>query len=563
MPSFVIVPSIPTLSFCLRIQIFYLSPPIPLPETRQREMRSSVFFVLPNVDTSNFRSPRLRQSPDRKTKALHSIKRYMSGSEADVGDTFSPSPAIVKTPARIHAAKTSSPKKIRAKPCAEPTATATTKSKTNVSTHVAAPARAAVGGASFAETTAQQPEGDDDAIVEQQAVSYALLERELGRAQKRASARAKEANALRKRVLELEPEVRRLQKELDKSRAERGSPRRGPQGTAENGHHENENGGSSPTRARGGDDDVALRGRVEAAEKRARILQLRCDQLELERGLTPDTVTPIPTGSSSSEVEKGKEDRSSKNKIQIGDGGRNAREQAAEARRIRRQLDVAERRVKNSHYMHEAHESLAAEATAREREASARASEFKRRLDRALEKLESIERRETIVGLGASCVRDEESIHITERELRAHQLDPELYLPTNTAKRRQLARSEQRLHRLRLRHASQRAALVQAQTVEQLHSDLRMAAGSGDLIATVKLLRSAGRISVNVPDETGLSAFLYACGQADAQLIRVMLEAGGDVLDGDGVITGLIIAARKVSFYRGGGERERASPSKL
>ncbi|CAM9268849.1 unnamed protein product, partial [Sphacelaria rigidula] len=213
--------------------------------------------------------------------------------------------------------------------------------------------------------------------------------------------------------------------------------------------------------------------------------------------------------------------------------------------RIKRQLEVAERRVQNSLYINEAHESLAARATEREREASARAAEFERRLIRALEKLESIERRDTIAGLRASCVRNEEGIHNAERELRAHQLDPELYLPVNTARRRQLERLHQRLRRLRLRHASQSAALCQVEGIEKLHSDLRIAAGSGDVATTVKLLEAADGLSVNVPDETGLSAFLYACGQANAELVKVLLEVGGDALAGDGSITGLVIAARK------------------
>ncbi|CAM9363327.1 unnamed protein product, partial [Scytosiphon promiscuus] len=219
------------------------------------------------------------------------------------------------------------------------------------------------------------------------------------------------------------------------------------------------------------------------------------------------------------------------------------REKDNEAKRIKRQLEVAERRVKNSIYINRAHESLAAKATEQEKEANARATELGRRLDRALEKLDSIERRDMILNLEASCTRDEEGIHLAERELRAHQMDPELYLPVNTAKRRQVVRSEQRLHRLRLRYQSQAAALCQAKATERLHMELRRAAGLGDVTETRKCLNSG--ISVNVPDQSGLSAFLYACGQANAELMRILIESGGDVLDGDGVITGLIIAARK------------------
>lgn len=362
-------------------------------------------------------------------------------------------------------------------------------------------------------------------------VRVAALEKELARTRKRAEARGKEADSLRKRVQKLEPEVRRLEKELDKWRGRQASRSpRGPGG--QTGRI------SSPTRNPAVEDDVALRGRLAAAEKRASILQLRCDQLELER----------VSGAKTTSAENKDAVEENTRVTTAATAGRQSHDKDNEAnKRIKRQLEVAERRVKNSLYINEAHENLAAKATAREREANARAANLARKLDRALEKLESIERKDMIDSLKASCKRDDEGIYLAEGELRAHQMDPELYLPINTAKRRQVARSEQRIIRLRLRHESQSAALSQALKIEQLHTDLRRAAGSGDISETTKLLQSG--VSVNVPDQAGLSAFLIACGQPNADLVRVMIDAGGDVLDGDDSITGLIIAARKVKDF--------------
>eukprot|EP00903_Cladosiphon_okamuranus_P012553 g11754.t1 len=288
--------------------------------------------------------------------------------------------------------------------------------------------------------------------------------------------------------------------------------------------------------------DVALRGRLAAAENRAKILQLRCDHLELERSRE---VGPTEARSRAA-VEREDPGNSTRRETDANDEQYHVRDKDSEAKRIKRQLEVAERRVQNSLYINEAHQSLATKASEREKEANARAAELARRLDRALEKLESIERKDTIANLRASCTRDEAGIHLAQRELRAHQMDPDLYLPINTAKRRQLARSEKNLQRLRLRHESQAAALRQAQATEQFHSDLRRAAGLGDTLETAKCLESG--ISVNVPDQHGLSAFLYACGQGNPKLIQMLIDAGGDVLDGDGTITGLIIAARKGSL---------------
>lgn len=367
----------------------------------------------------------------------------------------------------------------------------------------------------------------------------AALEQQLLRTRNTADARRKEADSLRKRVQELEPQVHRLEKELKEKRTtiERLAGRQQP--------------GPKTTASQAGEGDVALRGRLTAAENRARALQLRCDHLEHERGCSWATKAGSERKDKMEEedhnVPAHERANGNENGNSGGGGGPRAKDSSNdnEAKRISRQLEVAERRVKNSLYINEAHESLAAKATAGEREANARTAELGRKLNRTLEKLESIERRDMIASLQASCVRDEEGIHLTERELRANQMDPELDLPVNTAKRRQLARSEQHLRRLRLRHESQTAALTQAQSMERLHSDLRRAAGCGNISETVACMESG--ISVNVPDQNGLSAFLYACGQENAELIRVMIDAGGDVLDGDGTITGLIIAARKVS----------------
>lgn len=357
------------------------------------------------------------------------------------------------------------------------------------------------------------------------------LEKELAKALKRADARGKEADSLRRRVQELEPEVRRLKNELEKRRQRESSRSRSPLRRRKH----------PPSSAVSSEGDVALRGRLAAADNRAKILQLRCDQLELERS------TEAWGRSKGQDIAEERKDNCSACTLTANASAsdeHHPQNKDNEAKRIKRQLEVAERRVKNSLFINEAHESLATKATEREKEANARAAELGRRLDRALEKLESIERKDMILSLEASCARDEEGIHLAQRELRAHQMDPELYLPVNTAKRRQLARSEKLFQRLRLRYESQVAALSQAKAAERLHSDLRRAAGIGATKETAKCLESG--ISVNVPDQNGLSAFLYACGQGNAELVRMLIDAGGDVLDGDGTITGLIIAARKV-----------------
>ncbi|CAM9599963.1 unnamed protein product, partial [Choristocarpus tenellus] len=330
-----------------------------------------------------------------------------------------------------------------------------------------------------------------------------VLERELERAARRGDARGKEAKELRKRVQELEPEVQRLGREVIKLREAKlasRSPRKwSPR--------------YNPTRRNrtNPQDACTPRDCVKVDENRMHILEARCLKLEQENNDLKVTAT--------SQLVQEKADL------------------------FERQLAIAERKVQNSLYIREAHEGLAAQAVAREREAEARASEYGRRLDRVLEKLEAIEQRECLVNLDEACRKDEDKVHATEGEIRAYYLDPDLNLPVSTAQRRGLARAEQRLLRLRSRLSSETERLSQLRSQEALHEELRTAASCGDIAATHRLLATG--VSVNVPDKCGFSAFLYSCGQSNAELVRLMLEAGGDVHDGNGSITALIIAAKK------------------
>jgi len=47
----------------------------------------------------------------------------------------------------------------------------------------------------------------------------------------------------------------------------------------------------------------------------------------------------------------------------------------------------------------------------------------------------------------------------------------------------------------------------------------------------------------NIPDETGFSAFKYACGQGNLEIIEIMLDYA-DIQDEDGLFTSLILAAK-------------------
>ena len=114
-------------------------------------------------------------------------------------------------------------------------------------------------------------------------------------------------------------------------------------------------------------------------------------------------------------------------------------------------------------------------------------------------------------------------------------------VPAGTAKRRQLKKLEGKLTVIRGKQRSQSEFLKQLTNIGDCNEEIRTAANNSD-IPTVKRLMKQG-VSCNEPDATGFSAFKYACGKGNIDIIRLMLDAA-DIQDEDGRMTSLILAAK-------------------
>ncbi|GMI46995.1 hypothetical protein TrCOL_g11124 [Triparma columacea] len=208
---------------------------------------------------------------------------------------------------------------------------------------------------------------------------------------------------------------------------------------------------------------------------------------------------------------------------------------------LRKQLEVAERKVMNAKYMSESHEQLSAETQMRLFSSQNTAAECDRRLQRSLERYASLEHDLQMDRLTNQVQEGRTRIQQAEQSIRECYSDPLLKVPAGTAKRRQLKKFEEKLKTLRRQQKSQSEFLNQITNVGDSNDLMRTAANNND-IPTIKRLLKQG-ISCNVPDETGFSAFKYACGKGHMHVIRLMLDHA-DIQDEDGRLTPLILAAK-------------------
>jgi len=100
---------------------------------------------------------------------------------------------------------------------------------------------------------------------------------------------------------------------------------------------------------------------------------------------------------------------------------------------------------------------------------------------------------------------------------------------------------EDKLKVLRRQQKSQSEFLNQITNIGDSNELIRTAANNNDVVTVKRLLKQG--ISCNVPDETGFSAFKYACGKGHLHIIRMMLDHA-DIQDEDGRLTPLILAAK-------------------
>jgi len=141
-----------------------------------------------------------------------------------------------------------------------------------------------------------------------------------------------------------------------------------------------------------------------------------------------------------------------------------------------------------------------------------------------------------------SLQNDKVAVNETEHQVRELYADPDLKLPHESAKRRQLARLENRLRSLRAWCMSQADLRSQLDVVMRVHDHLCTAAASGDVEEVRQLL--ARGVSVNVLDKNGFNALYYGCGGGHLETVALLIHHGADLINEDGRDKPLVVAAR-------------------
>ena len=211
---------------------------------------------------------------------------------------------------------------------------------------------------------------------------------------------------------------------------------------------------------------------------------------------------------------------------------------------LRKQLKDANRKIVNANHRSEAHEQYSKEARIREQQSRQEAEQYKNELARVQERYYCMEHDLKINKLRNECSVDRAKIGYMESIIRAIESDPNRNLPSNVDQKRKLPKLKMDLQRLRSKHESQSQLLENLEAMGNMNEAMRKAAARGDKIM-VKRLLSRG-VNVNIHDETGYSAFMYACGQGHTDIADLMMSVGeAAVNDYDSKLTPLILAASK------------------
>lgn len=132
-------------------------------------------------------------------------------------------------------------------------------------------------------------------------------------------------------------------------------------------------------------------------------------------------------------------------------------------------------------------------------------------MERAQEKLKTIERQAQIKRLSQSHQKNTQEMMIIEKKVRELHYDPSLSAPISSGKRRKVKSLENCLCKIRSYERGERKLLTSLRDRQTLDTDMILAALNSD-VEWVRSLLTKGA-SVNFADEIGSSAFKYACGQ--------------------------------------------------
>jgi ankyrin repeat protein len=212
-----------------------------------------------------------------------------------------------------------------------------------------------------------------------------------------------------------------------------------------------------------------------------------------------------------------------------------------EIERLRKQLEAANRKLTNANHQKQASQKAARDALLNEAISKKEAAKYKSELCRTRDRYQTLEHDLQINKLRNECAKDKTSILRLRATINEIENDPKKDLPIKVNEKQRLPRLKLELQRLKAKHESQSQLLESIEQMGDMNDALRQAASRGDTTMTKRLLSRGVR--VNVPDETGYTAFMYACGQGHAEIADLMMSIGDAIVnDADAKLTPLILA---------------------
>ena len=210
--------------------------------------------------------------------------------------------------------------------------------------------------------------------------------------------------------------------------------------------------------------------------------------------------------------------------------------------RLQKQLEAANRKIANANHRSDAHEKHCKDVESREQQSRREAEQSRNELARMRERYHNMEQDLQINKLRNECSVNRANISSIGAMIQEIESDPSMNLPSRVDQKRKLPKMKLELQRLRSKHESQSQLLENLEAMGNLNEVMQKAAVRDDKLM-VKRLLSRG-VNVNIQDETGYSAFMYACGQGHSDTVGLMITSGGAAVnDFDSKLTPLILAA--------------------
>ena len=209
---------------------------------------------------------------------------------------------------------------------------------------------------------------------------------------------------------------------------------------------------------------------------------------------------------------------------------------------LEEQLKITLKKLANARELCAAQEKAVRDAKTRERKAYNQCQTFKYKYEKTKEKLDVMERHLKMKRLRESCHKTENIISAKQSRCHEIEFDDMIHLPIKTDKRIELMVLKKSLNRSEKIHESQKQLLYMLEKRQNLDFEMKSAAIEGN-VTRIKELVALG-VSVNFPDETGMSPFKYACGQGHINAVREMVPVA-DVHNKDGYWPPLHVALEK------------------